>query len=154
MKLTNKEIELSISIEDDFINHLYTIGMKHFPKEFGGFLIGKYSEDFKTVYIKETILPQNFKPSKFSFERGVEGVKELLEKYYEAEESMIYIGEWHTHPDNLPIPSPTDIIALEMIANHKEVKIKNPILLIMGIDKTKKELGFYVHFKNKIYKYE
>ena len=68
--------------------------------------------------------------------------------------ASIYVGEWHTHPDNEPTPSTTDIRALEEIANHHKVKIKNPILLIMGIDKTKKELGFYVHFKNKIYKYE
>jgi [CysO sulfur-carrier protein]-S-L-cysteine hydrolase len=154
LKLTNKEIELNINIDDDLINRIYNYGMEHYPKEFGGFLIGNYSEDLKTVYIKETLLPKKFKASKFSFERSVEGVKETLEKYYNAKERMIYVGEWHTHPDNKPTPSSTDIKALEEIANHDEVKIKNPILLIMGIDKTKKELGFFVHFKNKIYKYE
>lgn len=154
MKLTNKEIELNVDIDDNLINRLYNYGIEHYPKEFGGFLIGRYSEDLKTVYIKETILPKKFKASKFSFERGIEGVKETLEIYYKARESMIYVGEWHTHPDNEPTPSSTDINALEEIANHDEVKIKNPILLIMGINKTKKELGFYVYFKNKIYKYE
>ena len=154
MKLENKEIGLNIIIEDTLISCLYDNGIKNYPKEFGGLLIGNYSDDFKTVFIEETILPKKYKSSKYSFERGAEGVKETLEKYYYAEHRMIYVGEWHTHPDNLPIPSSTDIKALEKIANHDEVTIKNPVLLIMGIDKTKYELGFYVYFKNKIYKYE
>jgi [CysO sulfur-carrier protein]-S-L-cysteine hydrolase len=51
-------------------------------------------------------------------------------------------------------PSSTDVKAINAITNHKEVSIKNPVMLIIGYNKTKIELGFYIQFNNKLYRYE
>lgn len=77
-----------------------------------------------------------------------------MRNYYSENPQKYYVGEWHTHPDNLPIPSSTDINAINSIANHKDVSITNPVMLIIGYNATKIELGFYVQFKNKLYRYE
>lgn len=116
--------------------------------------MGRYVNDNKEVLIEETVLPKKFRSSAFSFERGVEGLRKLLRDFFEQSPSLIYVGEWHTHPDGMPIPSSTDSSALRTIAAHEEVSIENPILLIIGVRSDAYEIGFHVLHKNNIYGYE
>jgi integrative and conjugative element protein (TIGR02256 family) len=148
------ELGLTLEIEDDLLCYLIDIGTKHYPNEFGGFLIGNYAEVQTHLRITDTILPYKFKGTPYLFERDTIGIDDKLKQFYDEEPKKYYLGEWHTHPNNLPIPSSTDVNAINSIANHPEVSIKNPVMLIIGYDKTKVELGFYVQFKNKIYRYE
>ena len=69
------------------------------------------------------------------FERGKIGLKEKLTELYNEKTRLIYVGEWHSHPDGLPIPSGTDFNAMKEIAESDEVVIQNPVLLILGITK-------------------
>ncbi|WP_286766684.1 MULTISPECIES: Mov34/MPN/PAD-1 family protein [Sphingobacterium] len=154
MKLVNKETGLRISIEQSLIDMLVLYGRNQYPKEFGGVLVGYYSDDKRTVNIIDSILPIDFKSTKTSFERGVEGLKEAFEEYYRQDPSLVYIGEWHTHPDNSPIPSVTDISAINTIINSKHTFITNPVLLIIGYSKSSVTFGFYVWFENKLFRYE
>ncbi len=154
MKLKNSEIGLAINIADELIKQLYHFGSLHYPKEFGGLLMGYYSQDFKTVLITDTVLPKRYASSKYFFERGINGLKKTLKLLFKKDPSIIYVGEWHTHPDNPPIPSLTDRIAMNEIVQHEKVAINSPILLIMSIREGMYELVFYVYFKNKFYKYE
>ncbi|WP_367209935.1 Mov34/MPN/PAD-1 family protein [Sphingobacterium sp. R2] len=154
MKLVNKETGLRISIEQSLIDMLVLYGRNQYPKEFGGVLVGYYSDDKRTVNIIDSILPIDFKSTKTSFERGVEGLKEALEEYYRQDPSLVYIGEWHTHPDNNPIPSVTDISAINTIINSKHTFITNPVLLIIGYSKSSVTFGFYAWFENKLFRYE
>jgi proteasome lid subunit RPN8/RPN11 len=148
------EIGLSISIDENLINELIEIGKKHYPKEFGGFLVGNYVNDFKQLNITDTILPRKYKATKYLFQRDTFGIDGLLKSFYNETPKKYYVGEWHTHPDNLPILSNTDINAVNTINNYKEVAIQNPVFLIIGYSNTEVELGFYVSFKNKLYRYE
>lgn len=154
MKLANKEIGLSIIVKDELITKLYSLGKKHSPNEYGGIMVGYYSEDKKSAFFEHTLLPQKYESSRFKFERGSEGLKEELTKLYEQTPPLIYIGEWHTHPGNPPIPSKTDLNAITEIVNDENVLITNPILLIISLYNRKYELGFYVYFNNNMYKYE
>lgn len=149
-----KNLGLSLEIDDKLSSRLIEIGKKHYPNEFGGFLIGFYSNNQTHINITDTILPNKYKGTPYLFERDTIGINDQLKKFYDEEQKKYYLGEWHTHPDNLPIPSSTDIKAIKTIANHAEVSIKNPIMLIIGYNKTEVELGFYVQFKNKLYRYE
>ena len=154
MILKATEIGLSISIDKNLIHELIEIGKKHYPKEFGGFLIGNYVNDFKQLNITDTILPRKYKATKYLFQRDTVGIDGLLKSFYNETLKKYYVGEWHTHPDNLPILSNTDINAINTINNYKEVAIQNPIFLIIGYNNIEVELGFYVSFKNKLYRYE
>ena len=53
MKLINKHNRLELVVEDDLMNRLGKLGVKHYPHEFGGFLIGSYAADFGTVFIND-----------------------------------------------------------------------------------------------------
>jgi [CysO sulfur-carrier protein]-S-L-cysteine hydrolase len=150
----NKDIGLTLEIGDLLLERIIDVGMQHDPNEFGGFLVGYYSEDYKQLNITDMILPKKYKATPYLFERDTVGVNERLHRFFKEEPKKYYVGEWHTHPRNLPIPSSTDYNAMVEITNHEDVAIKNPVLLIVGYRNKMVELGFYVMFKNKLYRYE
>ena len=154
MILRIEKIGLSIEADDDLLNKLVENGKSHYPNEFGGFLIGYYSDENKHLHITDTILPKSFKASKYNFERSTKGIEKKLGNYYKETPEKFYVGEWHTHPDNSPIPSGTDISAINAIINNQNACLTNPVLLIIGYSKTKVDFGFYVWFENKLYRYE
>ena len=54
MILKIEKIGLSLEVEDELLDKLLGIGKTHYPKEFGGFLMGYYSEGNKHLQIKVT----------------------------------------------------------------------------------------------------
>lgn len=154
MKYILKDLGLEIVLDDNLLSELIKIGMQHFPKEIGGFLIGYYSNNNKTLYVTDTILPIKYKSTKDEFIRETEGIMDILTEFYNKEISKIYIGEWHTHPNSEPIPSLTDMASILKIEEQNIIKENNPILLIMGnlnkIVKTK----IYTIINNKKHEYE
>jgi integrative and conjugative element protein (TIGR02256 family) len=148
------KIGLSLEVDDELLYSLAEKGKSHSPNEFGGFLVGYYSNDNKHLFITDSIFPKKIKASKYFFERSTKGIEKKLKNYYGQNPKKFYVGEWHTHPDSSPIPSDTDILAINAIINNKNSGIANPVLLIIGYSKTQIIFGFYVCFKNKLYKYE
>lgn len=141
-------------MEDALLEKLCKYGVQWHPKEFGGILVGYYADDNRTVIISETVIPEEFRSSRFSFERRNKGLKKILERLYRQSPPLVYVGEWHTHPDNPAIPSATDMKALQEIVQDKRVFINNPILLIISICKEKCAPAFFVYNNNKVYRYE
>ncbi len=154
MKYYCPEINLKVEINNSLIEKLYRIGLQHYPKEYGGILIGHYSEDHKTCFIIETITSENSKSSRYLFQREIRGLTEKLIEFYNQEPPLIYIGEWHTHPDSTPTPSPTDSKAMTQIEQHEQVNITSPLLLILGVSKLNYSVGLYVQHQKKLYRYE
>ena len=154
MILRVEKIGLSIEIDDELLNSLVEKGESHYPNEFGGFLVGYYSDENRHLHITDSILPISFKASKYSYERTTKGIEKKLETYYKEVCKKFYVGEWHTHPNNSPIPSLTDISAINTIINNQNANLANPVLLIIGYSKTRIDFGFYVWFENKLYRYE
>ncbi len=154
MILRIEKIALSIEADDELLNSLVEKGKSHYPNEFGGFLIGYYADGNKHLHITDTILPKSFKASKYSFERSTKGTDKKLGNYFKEASKKFYVGEWHTHPDDSPIPSSTDISAINAIINDKNACLANPVLLIIRYSKTQVDFGFYVWFENKLYRYE
>lgn len=154
MILRTGEIGLSIEANDELLTSLVEEGKRHYPNEFGGFLIGYYSDDNMHLHITDTIMPKDFRASKYSFERSTKGIEKKLNNYFRETPKKFYVGEWHTHPDMSPIPSLTDISAINAIINNQNACLANPVLLIIGYSKSRVDFGFYVWFQSKLYKYE
>lgn len=154
MMFFNSEIGLNINIDEALIKELNNLSLKYYPNEFGGILIGKYSEDRKTVFVLGTVLPKEFKSSRFGYYRGARGLKKVLQNLFNINPSKYYVGEWHSHPDNPAIPSGIDLQAFRKIALHDKVYIENPLLLILSVNKTFFDFCFYVFFDNEFYRYE
>lgn len=154
MRFYCKEIGLSIEIPYELLNFLSNEGVKYYPDEFGGLLIGRYIENSKTCLIESSVLPKEINSSRYFFERGKAGLKKKLIDYYNSNPKLFYVGEWHTHISHSVAPSTIDIIAMQTIEKHTNLGINSPLLLIIGLDGEKYSIGFYIQYKKKLYKYE
>lgn len=155
MKLINKHKNLDLIFDDVLLNKLSLLGIKNYPNEFGGFLIGYYKDNNKSLIITDTISPKIYKGSPCLFKRSSLGIDSMLKELYSQNPKKYYIGEWHTHPNGSTMHSQTDLNAMIEIENCETVNIKNPVLLILGIDKTKMDdFSFYIYDNKKLLKYE
>lgn len=140
--------KLELVISNDLINEISQYAIDKYPNEFGGFLIGKYSNDYKTVEISSTVLPINYKGTPVSFLRLTEGLNDILNDIYRSSEEY-YVGEWHSHPNGSVMYSGTDMNAINEIVECDTVYIKNPILLIISIDRSRNYKYTFYYYKNK-----
>lgn len=154
MRFNNKESGLSIIIDEKLLTKLYSTSLDLYPCEFGGLLIGYYSQDKKELNIINTLLPKEYSSTKYNFSRGIKGLKTQLRELYKKSPSQYYVGEWHSHPDNEPVPSGTDLNAFQEIVAHERVLIENPILLLLGVDTSSCNYIFYVYYDQVFLKYE
>ena len=154
MKLVKKYNNLELIVEEELLKEIANIGMKHCPNEFGGFLTGRYSSDFKTLYIKDYILPKKYKGHPFIFERSIDGMSEIFRKLFN-QKNQYYIGECHTHPYGSTVFSQTDLNAMIQTVECETVQIKNPILLILSVSKQNlNSFTFYVYDNKNLIPYE
>ncbi|WP_227686003.1 Mov34/MPN/PAD-1 family protein [Psychrobacter aquimaris] len=154
MTITKHYKNLKLVVEDSLLKSIYQSSCGHYPKEYGGFLIGKYSDDFKTLYIEQAITAEIFKSSRIEFTRESNYLKSEFKKLF-IDKGLYYIGEWHTHPDGEAWYSTTDLSAMISIAHEKDVKIDNPILLILSITSDSlRDFNFFVLNNNRLELYE
>lgn len=154
MILINKFNDLRIKIKKSLITKIGKIATQHFPNEFGGFLIGRYSTDLKSVEIDDFILPKKYKGTPTLFQRSTDEITSLFRKEFELN-NRYYIGEWHSHPNGSTMYSQTDLNAMIETVNCSTVTIKNPILLIISINNKKmNDFTFYCYSDKKLYNYE
>lgn len=129
-------------------------GKEFYSNEIGGFLIGYYSSDLKTLQINDFIIPKKYESSSHLFERSIEGVFNIFKEIFKSKKQY-YIGEWHTHPNGISMYSNTDLNAMKEIAGDENVIIENPILLILSINKKRNyEYSFYLYVNGKLIKYD
>src|SRR5690606_19169957 len=50
----------------------------------------------------------------------------------QARSGLIYLGEWHTHAENVPRPSRFDESALRALRSRSEIRVRSLLLLIVG----------------------
>lgn len=108
-------------------------------KETGGILIGWHQDNGATAIVLEATAKT--RDSRFGwawFQRGVAGLKTLLAQRWQ--DGRHYLGEWHYHPGQSPLPSYPDRLAIADIAADERYHCPEPILAIIGGSPAKREL--------------
>jgi len=102
--------------------------------ETGGILIG-HVQGRTAVVMRATGPGPNAKRTKAVFERDVEFVQSQLDQAAgEFGERGLYIGEWHSHLETDPEPSPRDIRSMCGIAEAPNYATRCPVMVIAGLD--------------------
>ncbi len=154
MRFFNKHRNVELIISQELIDEIGIVGVEHFPNEFGGFLTGRYSDDYNTLFINDFVLPKASKGSRFQFVRRSKGMKKFFRKLFQSKKEY-YVGEWHTHPNGSTQFSSTDLNAMMEIESAPSVKIKNPVLLILSVTNKKLDNAtFYIYDNKKLLPYE
>nr|WP_199000946.1 ThiF family adenylyltransferase [Flavobacterium sp. ASV13] len=125
---------------------------KHYPNEFGGVFVGFKENDL--IIVKDILLPDKYENGKTVFIRHPGTLNERLQSIFEETSGkIIYLGEWHSHPDASPMPSQTDIKTMKEIAENNEINNINPLLMISKISNDIFESNFFLYNNNKLLKY-
>ena len=115
--------------------------IKSNDNEAGGILIGQVKDN--NIYILKASIPNKFDTSsRYNFECKKEMAQIIIEyEFYNSGKKSIYFGEWHTHPQDIPIPSSID---KSMISNQfKRNKLNEPFLILLIQGNLDLYVGFY-----------
>ncbi|MDP9890520.1 Mov34/MPN/PAD-1 family protein [Pseudarthrobacter enclensis] len=107
-----------------------------FPNETGGILLGHCQKDF--IHITHAIGPgpnAHHQRSTFTPDRDWQ-YERIDELFSGSQDTLAYLGDWHTHPQGLPCPSKTDLALLNLIAKSPESQCPAPIMCILAPDAT------------------
>lgn len=122
-------------ITDDVNNSIISLTESSLNTETGGILIGFVDEHNRAIILKATGPGPSAIKSATRFSRDIQYVqKELDQATDEFGVKGIYIGEWHSHLEISPNPSPTDIESMFGIAQSPNYLIRCPVMIIAGLN--------------------
>lgn len=106
IELGGLSIKISFEVLEKMFHYIQNDNIK---PEAGGILIGHDLED-NNFSITDISIPSVYdKSSRFNFTRSKKNAQLILNKFFkESNGKKIYLGEWHTHPEDYPTPSPID----------------------------------------------
>ena len=114
--------------------------------ESGGILLGQILDN--NIHILRATTPNKFdKSSRYSFECDKDAAQVIIDyEFINSENKTIYLGEWHTHPENFPNPSDIDLGMIK--SQYFKNRLNEPflVLLIQGL----KGLYVAIYDGNKI----
>jgi integrative and conjugative element protein (TIGR02256 family) len=98
--------------------------------EAGGILLGEIYGT--TIHITKASTPNSFdRSSRFHFERDRAAAQVIVDfEFLNSDGHVIYLGEWHTHPEDDPTPSGRD---RQMIRSQLELGKLNEAFILMLI---------------------
>jgi integrative and conjugative element protein (TIGR02256 family) len=126
----------NIIFTDSFCTVLKGFMASHTHKsEAGGILLGQVVE--RSIYVLQLSFPNLFdKVNRHEFIRDKNAAQIIIDfSFYNSVNKTIYLGEWHTHPEDNPSPSPQDhkMIASQFLNN--QINEDFLLLLIIGYKK-------------------
>ena len=113
--------------------------------ETGGLIFGERDDAARVMWVSEVSgPPPDSTASAEGFVCGVEGTATMNEERSRRSRGSIhYLGMWHTHPDGLPLSSPTDWVAMRRLVAAAG-GASRCLMLIIGGPLTSPILGTYV----------
>ncbi|KAA6345214.1 hypothetical protein EZS27_007190 [termite gut metagenome] len=125
-----------IHVSDEILSILDKYKQKNYQNESGGIILGSVYED-NNIYLSKLSEPNaSDKSSRYSFERDKKTAQMIVNsEFYKSDGKVIYLGEWHTHPESNPSPSFTDIKMIKKQYKNNKINEDFLILLVQGIEK-------------------
>ncbi|WP_027611815.1 Mov34/MPN/PAD-1 family protein [Pseudomonas sp. URIL14HWK12:I6] len=97
--------------------------------EAGGILLGHVrGKHLEVLEASEPTLQD--RRLRYFFERMIHGHKGLADRRWRESNGLVrYVGEWHTHPQDLPSPSGTDLCEWQILARNRSDR--RPMLAVI-----------------------
>jgi integrative and conjugative element protein (TIGR02256 family) len=137
--------DLSIKISKEVFEKMKSfIQDENNKPEAGGILIGHYLED-NNYSITDVSSPSELdKSNRFNFTRSKENAQKIINKIFkDSKGKKIYLGEWHTHPEDYPTPSGQDKKSILEQIRGNILNSETIFMLIIG------RKGIYISYVEK-----
>lgn len=124
-----------INISGEVLSKLVKFKQGKGANESGGIILGLVYDD-NSVCITKISLPNRFdKATRNSFERDKRAAQVIVDnEFCKSKGKVIYLGEWHTHPEPNPTPSMTDVLMIKKQYRQNEINVDFLILMIQGTE--------------------
>lgn len=100
--------------------------------ESGGIILGKLINGQINI-LKLSVPTPLDRASRMNFERSKIGAQIIIDyEFYNSNGQLTYLGEWHTHPEEHPTPSSTDLQMLRDQFKNNKLTTDFLVLLIKG----------------------
>lgn len=111
-----------------------------FANEAGGQLFGSISS--KEVVISKATGPyRGDERRRFSYRSNPRSAQKAIDE--NAVSGLVYLGEWHTHPERSPIASALDHATILALHGKSTLRVNSLIMLIQGSDPGVSGLAIY-----------
>jgi len=101
-------------------------------RETGGVLMGYWSDDSAVITTAIGPGPEAIGTMR-RFRPNSEWQKLEIARVYQASgRTVTYLGDWHSHPRRLPLPSRLDVRTARRISTFDDAGAPNPLMLIVG----------------------
>ncbi len=102
------------------------------PYEVGGWLLGYWSDDERSVFITHATPPAS-RGTPFGVRISGRGHRKRFDEAWTASGGLVtFLGDWHTHPASPPTPSERDEKALHKLATDPAYGTPNPLMVIVS----------------------
>lgn len=101
-----------------------------FKREAGGQLFANISDDVWHV-IAATGPRAADRRGRFHFWPDRRSEQREIEQHFSL--GLEYVGDWHTHPENVPTPSRSDIVSIENVVRESTLHTPGLLLCIVGL---------------------
>ena len=130
LKYSVPNSEQIVVITQRVCDHFFKYSQKNSKDlEAGGQLFAKITK--KQILIKVATGPRKTDyRTRFGF--IPDRIQEILEIKCNFRQELHYVGEWHTHPETIPTPSPTDITSIKTCFQKSKHELQWFLMIIVG----------------------
>lgn len=124
----------TVLVDQHVTDKLYELRKSKLPNETGGVLIGSYDFERKKCYVVDALpSPIDSIEKRSSYIRGTSGLKASVDQIKEiTRDSLYYIGEWHTHPNDVTMQSELDKKLMRYVVENNEKEGIPAVMAIAG----------------------
>lgn len=133
MQLKNLPYKSEIRFKQEVLDTLLTYKQGHNGTETGGVLLGQVYTDGEIIVCRCSDPCIAGKADKKGFSRSSKTANKIInDAFVGSNGTILYVGEWHTHPEPYPRPSTTDKTSIEEIYRTANINNSNLIYVIVG----------------------
>ena len=123
--------------------------------ETGGLLFGERDDALRILWVSDVLgPPPDSEASASGFVCGTAGVDEATDAIRERSRgASLPVGMWHTHPNSVPVPSPTDFEGMSQIISSLDRSLPKQLLVIVGGVGPQHTVGAYIYDRYKPFPY-
>lgn len=125
------ELRISLAAVDSMNAHVQT---KRWSREAGGILLGRLLLEDENVVVDQVTVPgRNDRRSRFNFFRAELPAQAIVnEAWRQSGGEHVYLGEWHTHPEDHPSPSGHDRSDWQRLVTTQRYEQASLFFIIVG----------------------
>ncbi len=132
----SRVVPTTVSLAPSAVEEMQTEAKRALPDETGGMLLGYVVPVSapERIVVEAVLGPgPDAKHSSHRFEPDSDWQDErLAEVYADSRRTTTYLGDWHSHPLDVAVPSRRDRRTARRIARKKSARMPRPLMLILS----------------------